>query len=176
MSMNFERLKSHKVLSLTTSKETRNQNRRKTGKLTSESVTQSCLTLWPHGLQPTKLLCPWNSPGQNTGVGSLSLLQGIFPTQEVNPGLPQILYQLNHKESPRKLEWVVYPFSSGSSQLRNRTRVSCIAGKFFTNWAIREALCSISATQSNQQVKEEIEGKLENTLMMSVLSENKNST
>ena len=36
--------------------------------------------------------------------------------------------------------WVAYPFSSGSSQLRNRTGVSCISGRFFTNWAIREAL------------------------------------
>ena len=44
-------------------------------------VTQSCLTLRPHGLYS-----PWNSPGQNTGVGSLSLLQGIFPTQELNGG------------------------------------------------------------------------------------------
>ena len=46
---------------------------------------------------------PWNSPGQNTGVGSLSLLQGIFPTQASNPGLPycrRILYQLSHKGSP----------------------------------------------------------------------------
>ena len=48
-----------------------------------------------------------NSPGQNTGVGSLSLLQGIFPTQGSNPGLPhwrQILYQLSHQGSPRTLE------------------------------------------------------------------------
>ena len=55
-------------------------------------------SLRPHGLQS-----PWNSPGQNTGVGSLSLLQGIFPTQGLNPGLPhlgQILYQLSHKGSP----------------------------------------------------------------------------
>ena len=46
---------------------------------------------------------PWNSPGQNTGVGSRSLLQGIFPTQGSNPGLPhcrRILYQLSHKGSP----------------------------------------------------------------------------
>ena len=53
----------------------------------------------------------WNSPGQNTGVGSLSLLQGIFPTQGSNPDLPhyrQILYQLSHKGSPRILEWVAY--------------------------------------------------------------------
>ena len=52
-------------------------------------------------LLPHELYSPWNSPGQNTGVGSLSLLQGIFPTQGSNPGLPyckQILYQLSHKE------------------------------------------------------------------------------
>ena len=55
-------------------------------------------SLWPHGLYS-----PWNSPGQNTGVGSLSLPQGIVPTQGSNPGLPhcrQILYQLGHKGSP----------------------------------------------------------------------------
>ena len=86
---------------------------------------------------------PWNSPGQDTGTGSPSLLQGVFPTQGSHPGLlhhRQILYQLSHKESPRILEWVAYPFSSGSSWPRNRTRVSCIAGRFFTNWAIREDL------------------------------------
>ena len=74
-----------------------------------------------------------------TGVGSLSLLQGIFPTQGSNPGLLHcrwILEQLSHKGSPRVLEWVAYPFSRGSSQLGNRTRVSYIAGWFFTNWAI----------------------------------------
>ena len=96
-------------------------------------------SLWPHGLY-----CPWNSPDQNTGVEySLSLLQGIFATQELNPGFPQrrqILYQLSHKGSPRILEWVAYPFSRGSSQPRNWTGVSCIAGGFFTNWAFREAL------------------------------------
>ena len=73
---------------------------------------------------------------------SLSLLQEIFPTQGLNSGLPYckwILYQLSHKGSPRILEWVAYPFSSGSSQPRNQTRVSCLADGFFTNWAIREA-------------------------------------
>ena len=51
-------------------------------------------------------------------MGSLSLLQGIFPNQGLNPGLPHcewILYQLSHKGSPRILEWVTYSFSSGSS-------------------------------------------------------------
>ena len=95
-------------------------------------------SLWPHGL----LYSPWNSPGQNTEVGSLSFLQGIFPTEGSNPGLPHcglILYQLSHKGSPRMLGWGAYPSSSGSSQPRDRTRVSCIAGRFFTTWAIREA-------------------------------------
>ena len=57
----------------------------------SRSVSNS---LWPPGLYS-----PWNFPGQNIGVGSLSLLQGIFPTQGSNPGLPhcwRILYQLSH--------------------------------------------------------------------------------
>ena len=56
------------------------------------------------------------------------------------PHCRQILYQLSHKGSPTILEWVAYPFSSGSSWPRDRTGVFCIAGGFFTNWAIREAL------------------------------------
>ena len=63
-------------------------------------------SLWPHGLQPTKLLCPWNSPGNNTGVGSHSLLQG-------------------------------------SSQPRDQTQVSCIAGIFLILWATREVLLCV---------------------------------
>ena len=80
-------------------------------------------------LQPHGLYSPLNSLGQNTGMGSLSFLQGIFPTQGSNPGLRhcrQILYQLNHKRSPRILEWVAYLFSSGSSWPKNRSGVSCI--------------------------------------------------
>ena len=86
-------------------------------------------------------------------MGSLSLLPGIFPTRGLNPGLPHcrwILYQLSHKGSPRILEWVAYPFSSTSSWLRNQTGVSCIAGRFFTNWAIREALKN-KTTQQNRK-------------------------
>ena len=55
--------------------------------ISESEVAQSCSTLRPWGLQPTRLLCPWDSPGKNTGVGCHSLLQGIFPTQESNPGL-----------------------------------------------------------------------------------------
>ena len=67
-------------------------------------------SLQPHGLQPARLLCPWDSPGKNTGVGSLSLLQGIFPTQELNQGLlhcRQILYQLSYQGRPIILYVVV---------------------------------------------------------------------
>ena len=66
------------------------------GKKVKVKVAQSCPTLFN----------PWNSPGQNTGVGSLSLLQGIFPTQESNWGLlnyRQILYQLSYRGSPYKM-------------------------------------------------------------------------
>ena len=55
---------------------------------------QSCLTLRPHGLKPARLLCPWDSPGKNTGVGCHALLQGIFPTQESNPCLLPLLHWL----------------------------------------------------------------------------------
>ena len=102
----------------------------------NESLSVTSDSLWPHGLYS-----PWNSPGQNTRVGSYSLIQGIFPTQGLSPGLPhygQILYQLSYQGSPRILEWVAYPFSSGSSQPKNWTGVSCFAGRFFTSRAIRK--------------------------------------
>ena len=102
-------------------------------------VTQSCLTLYNpmdytvHGILQARIL-KW--------VAFLSLLQQIFSTQILNPGILHcrwILYQLNHKGSPRILEWVACPFSRGSSWPRNWTAVFCIAGGFFTNWAMREA-------------------------------------
>ena len=74
-----------------------------------------------------------DSPGKNTRD---VLLQRIFTTQESNPGLQhcrRILYHLSHQGSPRIQEWVVYPISRGSSQPRDRTGVSCIAGRFFTS-------------------------------------------
>ena len=71
----------------------------------SESVSRSVMSdsLRLHGLQPARLLCPWNSPCRNTGVGSM-------------------------------------PFFQGSSWPRDQNQVSCIAGRFFTIWATREAL------------------------------------
>ena len=85
--------------------------------------------------------CHMEFSRQEYWSGSYSLLQGIFPTQRSNPGLPrcrQILYHVSHQGSPRILEWVTYPFSRGSSQPRNLTGVSYIAGRFFTSWATRE--------------------------------------
>ena len=73
------------------------------------SVSHSVMSdsLWPLGLWPARLLCPWDSPDKNTGVGCRSLLQGIFPTQELNLGLlhcRQILYRLSYREDPSSLE------------------------------------------------------------------------
>ena len=56
----------------------------------SHSVVSS--SLWPHRLQPARLLCLWNFPGKNTGVGCHFLLQGIFPTQGLNPCLLHLLH------------------------------------------------------------------------------------
>ena len=72
-----------------------------TSPLLCESVSYSAVSnsLQPPGLWPARVLCPWNSPSKNTGVGSHSLLKGIFPTQELNPGLlhyRQMLYCLCH--------------------------------------------------------------------------------
>ena len=88
----------------------------------SESLSVVSDPLRPHGLY-----LPWNSPGQNTGGDCHSLLQGILPSQGSNLGLPHcrwILYQLSHKGSPRKLEWVAHPFSRGSPQPRNLHQLS----------------------------------------------------
>ena len=115
-------------------------------------------------LRPCGLYSLWNSPGQNTGVGSFSLLQEIFPTQVLNPSLPhcrQILYQLSQKGSPKVkvaqlcltlcdpmdhmvcgiLQARVGSLSllQGSSQSRDWTQVSHIAGRFFSRWATKKA-------------------------------------
>ena len=59
-----------------------------------------CESLRSHELQPAKLLCPWDSPSKNTGVGCLSLRQGIFPNQGLNPGIPDcrwVFYCLSYQ-------------------------------------------------------------------------------
>ena len=87
-------------------------------------------SLRPHGLYSS-----WNPPGQNTGVPSLSLCQGKFPTQGLNPGLQHcrwILYQLSHQGSPRILQWVAFP-SPGDPPSPGIEPVSlALAGRFST--------------------------------------------
>ena len=108
--------------------------------------------------ESSSVLCDSYSPGQNTGVGSLSLLQGIFPIQGLNPALPHcrpILYQLSHKGSSRVLKWVglsilqgIFPNQESNwgllpcrwilyqlSYQGSKTKISCIASKFFTTSA-----------------------------------------
>ena len=71
-----------------------------------------------------RLLHPWNSPGKTTRVGSPSLLQGIFPTQGSNPGLPHcrwILYPLSHQRSPRILRYRGSPFKKNKDNVKMST-------------------------------------------------------
>ena len=107
--------------------------------MATHSSQYSCLEN-PYGQGSLVGYSPWNSSGVNIGVDSLSLLQGIFPTQGSNTGLPHsrwILYQLSHRGRPSILEWVAYPLSSGSSWPRTQTGVSYIAGGFFYQLSYR---------------------------------------
>ena len=77
-------------------------------------------SLRPHGLKPTRLLCPWGFPGKSTGVGFHFLLQEIFPTQGLNPGLlhcRQMLYCLSHHLSHTKARSLSEPMLVGSPNL-----------------------------------------------------------
>ena len=80
-----------------------------------------------HGQRSLIGYSPWNSPGQNTGVGGFSLLQGKFPTQGWNPGFLHcrwILYQLSHKESLRGHEFEQNP----GDRVGQGRLVSCVHG------------------------------------------------
>ena len=102
-------------------------------------VTQYCLILC--GPWPTKLLCPWDSPGKNTGVGSHSLLQGIFPTQGSDPGLlpcRQILYHLSPQGSPI--------WSRRSAQRPHQSR------HFRWPWMSRLQPCVIGESETNNPI------------------------
>ena len=117
-------------------------------------------SLWSHGLWPTRLLHPWDFPGKNTGVGCRFLLQGIFPTQGLNPGLPhcrQTLHPLSHKGSPtvdvplpnknptasqisriRPKEWLEssHPFFASALQYMSRAMVTKICDQTWTSWPL----------------------------------------
>ena len=97
--------------------------------LVSENRSVMSDSLWSYGLSS-----PCDSPGQNTGVGNHSLLQGIFSTQGSNPGLQHctgILYQLSHKGSPRILEWeALNKFNSLAWVLRKDSSLSLSKSSF----------------------------------------------
>ena len=102
----------------------------------------------PHGLQPTRLLCPWDSPGKNTGVDCHFLLQGIFLTQGSSPGLlrrRQILYQLSYERN-RTREWIhacVAKFLHCSPEV-------------ITTWATTQHKIKSSKEKPNKQTKLDI--------------------
>ena len=120
------------------------------------SVNRSCPTLQLMDSSPPGSSVHEDSSGKNTGVGCHALLQGIFPTQGWNPGLPncrQILYQLSHQGSPRILEFAAYPFSTRTFLPRNHSRVSCIAGRFFFQLSYRKAQSKGSGLKKTSSVK-----------------------
>ena len=124
-------------------------------KVKSESRSVMSDSLWPH-----ELYSPWNSPGQNTGVGSLSLFQGIFPTQGSNPGLPhcrRILYQLSHKGSPYIVKAIVFPVAMYDCESWTIKEAKCWRLDPFKVWCWRRLLgVPWTARRSNQSILKEI--------------------
>ena len=104
-------------------------------------------SLWPHGLQPTRLLCPWGFSRQKYWSGLPWLPPGDLPNPGNEPRSQTLQADSLLSEPPGKLKNTgvgillerieAYPFSMGSSQPRNQSRVSCITGEFFTSWATR---------------------------------------
>ena len=88
-------------------------------------------SLWPHGLQPTRILCPWDSPGKNAGEGCHFLLQGIFPTQGSNPHLLRLLHwqadslPLSHLGSPVSI-WYTWAILTQRRGKHNQLDSLCI--------------------------------------------------
>ena len=101
-------------------------------------IAKMCLTLvWPRGLLPSRLLCPWDFPGRNTGVGCCFLLQGIFSTQGSNLCLlycRRILYQLSRLGSLYKafqhMNYKRIPLNYENFPCSSLTPVSEEQGKF----------------------------------------------
>ena len=127
---------------------------------TSTWIFHGC-THVPHPETPSHLPSPYHPSGSSQCTSPEHAVACIepglvihFTYDIIHVSMPfsqcrQILYQLSHNGSPRILEWVAYPFSRGSSWPRNRTRVSCIADGFFTNWAMVEACKNKLITKQN---------------------------
>ena len=97
-----------------------------------------CATLWAHGLQPTRLLCPWNFPGKNTGMGCHFLLQGIFPTHGLNLCLLHFLHwQVKSLPLNSKLHVTIYCDHPGILQNLNKGLFLLL---FFSRWVMSDSL------------------------------------
>ena len=105
----------------------------------------SCVQLFViHGLQPARLLCPWDFPGKNTGVGSHFLLQGIFLTQGSNPGLlhcRQMIYWLSYEGSPF-WHYPVIKHAVSKSGLHLTRKVELFSNRTFAMTSIAKAFKS----------------------------------
>ena len=119
------------------------------------SVQFSCSvvsdSLRPHELQHARLLCLWNSPGQNTGVGNHSLLQENFPTQGLNPGLPhcrQMLYPSEPQSTSRVTGWIKWD-NIWSNRPNTLYKVSTLGGSY--------RILSPSSLSSKLECQEEYE-------------------
>ena len=96
-------------------------------------------TLRPHGLQPARLLCPWDSTGKNTAVGCHFLLQGIFPTQGLNPSLPHcglILYWLSHQGRPSERHHASFPWGRHASFRLGTVWRRLVSVPWATSWGL----------------------------------------
>ena len=111
-----------------------------------------------HRWQATRLLCPWDSPGKNTGVGCLFLLQcmKVKSESEVTQSCPTLSDPMDCSLpgssfhgifQARVLEWVATAFSRGSSRPRDWTHISCIGRWVLYHWATREASVQINSFQ-----------------------------
>ena len=107
----------------------------------SHSVVSN--SLQPHGLHPARLLCPWDSPGKNTGVSCHALLQGILPIQGSNPGIPhcrEMFYHLSHQGRPN----VSLPNGFNKlpmDNMRRQIRIYIKDKNWVILWLIPEKIC-----------------------------------
>ena len=93
------------------------------------------ISLRPHGLHPARLLCPWGFSREEYWSGLPCPSPGDVPNPEVEPRPPTLQADSLPVEPPGKPKNTgLNPFSSRSSWPRNQTKVSCIAGGFFTTW------------------------------------------
>ena len=113
----------------------------------------------PYGLQPTRLLCPWDSPGKNTRMGCQALLQGMFPTQGSNPYLLTLLHwqvdslPLVPPEKPKFLHTSSQSITSTPGNhcfdffLPQMSSSVCYRNSYKLNHALYILLCKASLTQ-----------------------------